>query len=61
MIDPGFLLEVKLENPTRMSLKGVTAYWKYWDSEGQEGDPFSFLDLDGSDNGKDKGDDDAGH
>jgi len=62
LIDPRFLLKAKLENPTRMSLKGVTAYWKHWDSEGQKGNPFSFLDLDDSDNGKDKsdeGDDDV--
>ena len=37
-----------------MSLKGVTAYWKHWDSEGQKGDLFSFFDLDDSDDSRDK-------
>jgi len=54
MIDPRFLLEAKLGNPTRMSLRAVTAYWKHWSFKGQKGDPFSFLNLDDSDDGRDK-------
>jgi len=57
LIDPGFLLETKLADPARMSLKSVTAYWKHWDSQGQKGDFFSFLDLNDSDDGKDKDND----
>ena len=54
MIDPRFLLEAKLGNPTRMSLSAVTAYWKHWSSKSQKGDPFSFLNLDDSDDDRDK-------
>jgi len=38
-----------------MTLEGITAYWKHWNSGDQKGDPFFFLSLDdSSDNGKDK-------
>jgi len=50
LIDPGFLLGAILENPTRMSLKDITAYWKYWVSKDKGGDPFSFLGTDDNSN-----------
>ena len=46
-----FLLKTKLENPTRMSLKDVTAYWKHWVLQDKKGDPFSFSLDDNSDQG----------
>jgi hypothetical protein len=53
IIDPKFLLELNLRNPTRMSLKDVTAYWKHWVSSEKEGDPFSFSSLE-DDSDRDK-------
>jgi hypothetical protein len=56
LISPRFLLKVKLENPTRMPLKDITAYWNHWASKDQKGDPFSFDLNEPSEKGK--GDDD---
>lgn len=47
LIAPRFLLKAKLGNPTRMSLKDLTAYWDHWASKDKKGDPFSFS-LDGN-------------
>jgi hypothetical protein len=61
LIDPEFLLEAKLGNPTRMSLQDITAYWKHWASKDKEGNPFSFIasdvvgDKGESDENSDKG------
>lgn len=41
-----------------MSLKDITAYWKNWVSQADEGDQFCFLNADGEDDqGKGRGDD----
>jgi hypothetical protein len=56
LIDPRFLLEAKLGNPTRMPLQSITAYWKHWVSQEKKGDPFSFISPDGE---GDKGESDA--
>jgi len=42
LINPRFLLKAKLSNPTRMTLKDITAYWNHWASKGRKSDPFSF-------------------
>ena len=36
-------METKIENPTRMKLDGLKAYWEAWVSEEAKGYPFSFL------------------
>jgi len=63
LINPEFLLKTKLGNPTRMSLKDISAYWNHWISKDKEGDPFSFLDDSSvkgeSDDASDKSDDDG--
>ena len=51
LINPKFLLKAKLGNPTRMSLKDITAYWNHWVFKNKKGDPFSF----GADSNSDKG------
>jgi len=40
-----------------MSRTSVGAYWQHWESQGQEGDFFSFLTLNDGDDGKDKDND----
>ena len=40
-----------------MSQTSVGAYWQHWESQGQEGDFFSFLPLNDGDDGKDKDND----
>ena len=49
LINPRFLLKAKLSNPTRMTLKDITAYWNHWASKGSKSDPFAFR-LDSSSN-----------
>ena len=41
-----FVLDTKLENPTRMPLAATSAYWNYWVLKDQKGDPFIFLSPD---------------
>jgi hypothetical protein len=57
LIHPKFLLKVKLENPTRMSLQNISAYWNHWAFKAKKGDSFSFSLEEVSDEGKvsDKG------
>ena len=46
LIDPRFLLDAKLGNPTRMTLTNITSYWNHWVSKQKKGDPFFFLSVD---------------
>ena len=43
LINSRFLLKTKLSNPTRMSLKDITAYWNHWVSKDRKRDSFSFI------------------
>ena len=45
LINPRFLLEPKIGNPTRMKLKDIKIYWNSWVLKEAKGDPFSFLSV----------------
>ena len=60
LIDSRFLLEAKLNNPTRMPIKDITPYWKHWAFKGRKRDPFSFTPDNSSDRGKEDNDSDKG-
>ena len=46
LIPPRFLLNVKLDNPTRMPLAAISVYWNDWVFKAKKGDHFSFLGAD---------------
>ena len=60
LIHPRFLLETKIEDPTRMKLDDLKAYWEAWVSEEAKGHPFSFLSGKEKDEDEEDEDEDEG-
>lgn len=57
LIPSSFLLDLKLDNPTRMTLTAISVYWNDWEFKANKGNHFSFLGVDESqDQESNKGD-----
>ena len=57
LVDSKFLLETKLDNPTRMTLGEISEYWKHWVLQMDQGFPFAFLHISGKGGQAGDGDD----